>query len=134
MASMEAAEGGGEGYFASVSDMMVGILFIFLLLLTVFALNFREAEHEQKVKYAEYLEAQKRAKAAEERAREAELKARHEGGIGDRRKVGNDRFRTLLLGAVAQLEKDLKDRETTRSQLLVSLQSSLSIRGVTVSI
>ena len=53
---MEAAEeSGGEGYFASVSDMMVGILFIFLLLLTVFALNFREAEQEQKVKLADLL-------------------------------------------------------------------------------
>lgn len=135
MASMEAAEeGGGEGYFASVSDMMVGILFIFLLLLTVFALNFREAEHEQKVKYAEFLEAQKRAKAAEELAREAELKARREAAIADARKIENDRFRTLLLDAVAQLEKDLKDRETTRSQLLVSLQNSLGTRGVTVSI
>ena len=49
VAVMDATEeGGGEGYFASVSDMMVGILFIFLLLLTVFALNFREAEQEQK--------------------------------------------------------------------------------------
>jgi hypothetical protein len=31
-----------EGYFASVSDLMVGVLFVFLLMLTVFALNFRD--------------------------------------------------------------------------------------------
>jgi flagellar motor protein MotB len=128
MASMEAAEeGGGEGYFASVSDMMVGILFIFLLLLTVLALNFREAEQEQKVKYTEFLEQQKLAK-------EAELEARREAAIAEARKVENDKFRTLLLDAVARLEKDLKDRETALSQLLVSLQHSLSDRGVTVSI
>lgn len=135
MASMEAVEeGSGEGYFASVSDMMVGILFIFLLLLTVFALNFRDAEQEQKVKYAEYLQAQERAKAAEELAKEAELKARREAAIADAIKIENDRFRILLLDAVAQLEKDLKDREAARSQLLLSLKNSLGARGVSVSI
>ena len=40
---------GGEGYFASISDLMVGILFVFLLMLTVFALNYRDAEQEQVV-------------------------------------------------------------------------------------
>lgn len=135
MASMEAAEeGGGEGYFASVSDMMVGILFIFLLLLTVFALNFRDAEQEQKVKYTEFLQAQERAKAAEELAKAAELKARREAEIANAAKAENDRFRALLLDAVAQLEKDLKDREAARSQLLLSLQNSLGARGVSVSI
>ena len=42
-------EEGGEGYFASVSDLMVGVLFVFLLMLTVFALNFRDAEQAQMV-------------------------------------------------------------------------------------
>ena len=44
------------------------------------------------------------------------------------------RFRSLLFDAVAQLEKDIKDREAARGQLLVSLQQSLSNKGVTVSI
>ena len=35
---------GGEGYFASVSDLMVGVLFVFILMLTVFVVNFRDAE------------------------------------------------------------------------------------------
>lgn len=37
-----AEEAEAEGYFASVSDLMVGVLFVFLLMLTVFALNFRD--------------------------------------------------------------------------------------------
>ena len=127
-------ESGGEGYFASVSDMMVGILFIFLLLLTVFALNFREAEQEQKVKLAELIEAQKKAAAAEGRARKSEIKAQREAAIAAASKAENDRFRSLLFEAVAQLEKDIRDREAARGQLLVSLQQSLSNRGVTVSI
>jgi flagellar motor protein MotB len=35
-------ESEGEGYFASVSDLMVGVLFVFLLMLTILALNFRD--------------------------------------------------------------------------------------------
>jgi chemotaxis protein MotB len=135
MALVEAVEeGGGEGYFASVSDMMVGILFIFLLLLTVFALNFREAEQEQKIEYAKYVEAQKRATEAEDRARESELNAQREAALAAASKAENARFRSLLFDAVAQLERDIKDREAARRQLLASLQQSLSNRGVTVSI
>ena len=135
MALMEAAEeSGGEGYFASVSDMMVGILFIFLLLLTVFALNFREAEQEQKVKYAEFLAAQMRATEAERRARESELDAQREAKRAAASAAENAKFRSLLFDALAQLDKDIKDREAARGQLLVSLQRSLSDKGVTVSI
>jgi chemotaxis protein MotB len=135
VAVMDATEeGGGEGYFASVSDMMVGILFIFLLLLTVFALNFRDAEQEQKAKLADLIEAQKRATAAEELAMEAKLIARREAARAEASKAENDRFRNLLFNAVAQLEKDIRDREAARDQLLISLQQSLSNKGVSVSI
>jgi chemotaxis protein MotB len=134
MALMEGAEESGEGYFASVSDMMVGILFIFLLLLTVFALNFRDAEQEQKAKLADLIKAEQRATVAEELANEAKLIARREAALAEARKDENDRFRALLFDAVAQLEKDVRDREAARGQLLVSLQQSLSNKGVTVSI
>jgi chemotaxis protein MotB len=135
VAVMEAIEeDGGEGYFASVSDMMVGILFIFLLLLTVFALNFREAEQEQKVKLAEFIEAQKRATAAEDRANQAEQNARLEAARAAAAQAKNDSLKSLLFDAASQLEKDIKDREAVRGQLLLRLQQSLSSRGVTVSI
>ena len=44
-----AAKGGGrhaedESYFVSVSDLMVGLLFLFIIILMAFALNFRSAE------------------------------------------------------------------------------------------
>jgi chemotaxis protein MotB len=100
----------------------------------VFALPFKEAEQEQKVKLAELIEAQKKAAAAEGRARESEIKAQREAAIAAASKAENDRFRSLLFEAVAQLEKDIRDREAARGQLLVSLQQSLSNRGVTVSI
>lgn len=51
--SAEAETEGGEGYFASVSDLMIGIVFVFLLMLTVLALNFREAdERNQRLQLA----------------------------------------------------------------------------------
>ncbi|MBR1296621.1 hypothetical protein [Bradyrhizobium sp. AUGA SZCCT0042] len=135
MALMETAEeSGGEGYFASVSDMMVGILFIFLLLLTVFALNFKQAEREQKVEFAKYVEAQKRASEAEIRARESEIIAQREAELSAASKAENARLKALLFDAVAQLEKDIKDREAARGQLLLSLQRSLSDKGLTVTI
>ena len=54
MALRDPEEGGAEGYFASVSDLMVGILFVFLLMLSVFALNYRVAEHDQEVSRAQF--------------------------------------------------------------------------------
>ena len=68
----------GEGYFASVSDLMVGILFVFLVMLTVFALNFRDAEQDQMVERARYEAAVVRAGLAETRANEAEMRAEQE--------------------------------------------------------
>ena len=64
------AEESEEGYFASVSDLMVGILFVFLLLLTVFALNFRDAESKQMVERA-------RPVAAPAQAEQNPLEAEH---------------------------------------------------------
>jgi chemotaxis protein MotB len=65
----------GDGYFASISDLMVGILFVFLLMLTVFALNYREAEHDQEIRRQQFEREAEKARLAEERARLAEEKS-----------------------------------------------------------
>jgi chemotaxis protein MotB len=104
-------EGEGEGYFASVSDLMVGILFVFLLMLTVFALNFRDAEYDQ---------------------RKAEDQAKTEAALAATQRTENDRLRQLLKAAVAQLEHDIADRAEARNRLLDSLEQSLMNRGVNV--
>ncbi len=36
-----------ESYFVSMTDLMVGMLFVFIIILMAFALNFREAEEKQ---------------------------------------------------------------------------------------
>ena len=37
-----------EGYFASMTDLMVGVIFIFVIMLMAFALNYRKAEQDQR--------------------------------------------------------------------------------------
>lgn len=51
-----------ESYFVSMTDMMVGIIFIFIILLMTFALSFREAEdvRQEKVAQLENVELAKR--------------------------------------------------------------------------
>jgi chemotaxis protein MotB len=150
----------GEGYFASVSDLMVGVLFVFLLMLTVFALNFRDAEQAQMVERSRYEEAvreQERArreaeaqarlaaeaqKYADEQAyiarqeqenarREAE-RARIQQDRADEKEAENLRLRDLLTQAMSQLERDIEDRTAARDRLLASVERELVARGVKV--
>jgi chemotaxis protein MotB len=111
MAVREREEEGSDGYFASVSDMMVGILFVFLLMLTVFALNYREAEQKQEVSRAEL-------EAAKEEARLQTARA--------------DRLRNLLEQAAAQLQRDMEASSNARDRLLTSLETTLSQHNIQV--
>jgi chemotaxis protein MotB len=104
MAFRDHEEGGVEGYFASVSDLMVGILFVFLLMLSVFALNYRVAEHDQEVSRARF----------------------------DIEKARADRVRELLEQAAAQLQQDIEASSNARDRLLATLETTLSQRGIQV--
>jgi flagellar motor protein MotB len=104
MALRDHEEGGAEGYFASVSDLMVGILFVFLLMLSVFALNFGVAEHDQEVSRARF----------------------------DIEKARADRVRELLEQAAAQLHQDIEASSNARDRLLATLETTLSQRGIQV--
>ena len=66
-----------ESYFVSMTDMMVGIIFVFVILLMTFALNYREAEvqRQEKVEQLEQVE-----KAKEEILKDIE-KSLKESGI-----------------------------------------------------
>ena len=104
MALLDREEGGAEGYFASVSDLMVGILFVFLLMLTVFALNYRVAENDQEVSRARF----------------------------DIEKARADRVRELLEQAAAQLQQDIEASSNARDRLMTTLETTLSQRGIQV--
>src|SRR6478609_6515434 len=47
----------GENYFVSMTDMMVGVLFIFIIMLMVFALDFRTKTEIQDIALQEAREA-----------------------------------------------------------------------------
>ncbi len=79
LAIFRSADAAAKGDDAS--DLMVGILFVFLLMLTVFALNFREEEDKQKIEYSKYVTLQKEAEeekkiAVEEKNRADDEKKR----------------------------------------------------------
>jgi flagellar motor protein MotB len=126
------AEEDGDGYFASVSDLMVGILFVFLLMLTVFALNYREAEQDQLVQRS-ILEQQKleteRQRAEAERQRQEANRLRHEAEVEQQK---NLMLRGVLHQALDRLEQDIQQREQARQSLLTTLDRQLRERGVQV--
>lgn len=119
----------GEGYFASVSDLMVGILFVFLLMLTVFALNLRDTEEVSKQQYE-----QKRAEAevATKSAKEQEIKANEERRKAEVEHLKNDHLRDLLRQAVTRMSQDIEDRQNARRRLVTKLTQRLKDQGVTV--
>ncbi len=125
-------EEGAEGYFASVSDLMVGILFVFLLMLTVFALNYRDAEDDQKIERGRYEQALKKLAEAERQAKEAKAEAERQAAEAARQKQQNDTLRGLLTAALDQLERDIRERAAAREQLLMTLETALKERGVKV--
>jgi chemotaxis protein MotB len=125
-------EGAGEGYFASASDLMVGILFVFLLMLTVFALNYKDAEDDQRVEKARYELALGRAATAEKRAEQAEAQAKIDAAKAADQLAENQRLRALLKSAVARLQQDVRGRTEARERLLNSLEQQLAAKGVKV--
>lgn len=134
-------EEGGEGYFASVSDLMVGVLFVFLLMLTVFALNFRDAEQDQMVKRAELertlrdLERQRQIAAEQESlARAAKDEAARQEANARRESDENQKLRELLRRAMAQMQQDIEDRTAARLRLLASLQRALHEQHIEVAV
>jgi chemotaxis protein MotB len=122
----------GEGYFASVSDLMVGILFIFLLMLTVFALNFRQAEQEQLVRRQEYEAA---LAALDQQRKETEIQreeATRQRYAAELKEQQNTELRGLLREALARLERELREREQARQSLLAQLDQQLRAHGIQV--
>jgi len=105
----ELAEAEGEGYFASVSDLMVGVLFVFLLMLTILALNFRDDSAQlDELKR----EAARQAKAAQEL------------------RVLNEQMKHRLAEAATALQRELRDREAARAGLLERLATRLQDGGI----
>lgn len=120
-------EEAGDGYFASISDLMVGVLFVFLLMLTVFALNFRSSEDD-----VERLRAELEAKRVE--AAQALAEAERSKAESARLAARLDAQRATLLEALDLLEADLEQRNRARIRMLEGLERRLRERGVQVQV
>jgi chemotaxis protein MotB len=133
-----------EGYFASVSDLMVGVLFVFLLMLTVFALNFRDdsasldsLRAELQVRRAEAQAAHAAAEAARAeaeqqlaRAEQLAIRARAREEEAARLRAQNELLRARLQEAADKLRRELADREAARDALLQRLARGLDARRI----
>ena len=111
-----------EGYFASISDLMVGILFIFLLMLTVFALNFADEDKDAEIRRLQVRLDHTVAERDQARARLARLDTE----LADL---------VTRVGAVeAELDTAGERRRTARADLLRQIQANLAGRGVNVEV
>jgi chemotaxis protein MotB len=99
-------ENDGGNYFASMTDLMLGLLFIFIIMLMAFALNMRDAERKMSDAAADSAQAEQKMSQAASELAEAERKL-------------NDVTRDLT-------ESDLARREMLR-QLAQLLQGQVPV-------
>jgi chemotaxis protein MotB len=92
-----AADGGN--YFASMTDLMLGLLFIFIIMLMAFALNMRDAEQKMSDAAADSVEAQQKMLQAISELAEAQRKLSE----ATRELTESDIARREMLRQLAQL-------------------------------
>jgi flagellar motor protein MotB len=138
------SEEAGEGYFASISDLMIGVLFVFLLMMTVFALNFRDDTTQLDQLKLQAQQAEKAATEAKRRAthdaqaaasarrdaERAEAAALVQQMQADMLQQQNDELRARLREAATTLQRELRDREAARAVLLQRLAERLDASGI----
>lgn len=112
--SFDGDGGQSESYFISFSDLLIGMIFLFIIILFGYALSFRVAEMEAEAELAQLV--QERDQLAIERDQLEADKAQLQE-------------RTLALEAVAE---ELLMREQLRDRMLEELAQGLANRGIDV--
>ncbi len=115
--------GQDESYLVSVSDLMVGLLFLFIIILMAFALNFRSAEDAADATLAE-LVVERDVLAGERDQIDAERAA-----------LALDRDRLLAeRDRLADITELLLARDAERALLLTRIKAALAARGLEVEV
>ncbi len=109
-----------ENYFISITDLMTGVVFIFVLLLVTYALTFRAAQTALRTEHV---------KATEDAKRFQQDIAKTKGDLA--REEGENRAKAERIDALAKV---LKQREEQRKRILEDLVTRLNTRGVAVSL
>ena len=111
-----------ESYFVSMTDLMVGMLFIFIIMLMAFALNYREAQQTQ----ADINEELTGARKARDRMLEDIRKVLHEQGV----RVEIDRENGVLrLGADLLFERGRSTLSEPGRKLIGHVSQALTRLG-----
>ncbi len=124
-----------ESYFVSLSDLMVGMLFIFIILLMAFALNYRVAQNDQQKASEQAISAQQRADRTKSSMEIAEQQL-----AAAKRDI--DEVRTQLAAAKKEaaaqarafgdVTTSLTNNDEVRRQMLRRLEGQLKAQGVEV--
>ena len=119
-----------ENYFVSLTDLMTGVVFIFVILLVTYAITFRAAQYDLQNERAVALKATEAAAAAE-----ADAKSFRESAEMTKReleqKLDENRAKAKQIDALAEA---LRRREELRKTALEEVASRLSAKGVKVSV
>lgn len=112
-----------ESYLVSVSDLMVGLLFLFIIILMAFALNFRSAEDAAEA-------------TREELVIERDAVTRERDRLQlDRAELASDRDRLLAeRDRLGEVISRLMARDTERAELLIRIKEALAARGLEVEV
>ena len=108
------AHQGDDNYLVSVSDLMIGLLFVFIIMLMAFALNYRQAENLSQTE------------ADKQRLEQQRLIEQTEALRRERLRLENEKQR--LEHAVERLT----DNQVVRRDLLREIQETLSQHGLRV--
>jgi flagellar motor protein MotB len=126
-----------DSYLVSVSDLMVGLLFIFIIMLMAFALDYRTATEDASTAEARHLQeqadlavtrdhvVQERDRLAQERDRLADERDRL---IAERNALEHERDR------LAEASEQLLQRDALRAQMLRNIRAELTGRAIDVAI
>lgn len=135
--SAAARAGEEDSYLASVSDLMVGLLFVFIIMLMAFALSYRSAEDRAGTTGAELASerdaASRARKAAEAERRRLSIEV-------DDLEADQEVLRQQLSAVLSQRDalgtaiEALAERDVVRSSMLQRVQDLLAERSVEVSI
>ena len=123
-------EPGEESYLASVSDLLVGLLFVFIIVLMAFALNFRSAEQE-----AQTVKRDLEAELAEVAGERDRIRAQQEAIAAERDALAAQRDELLAQqNALQELVARVAERQVVRADMLQTVAQLLAERDVRVAL
>jgi len=124
------SEEDGTNYFVSLTDLMTGVVMIFVILLISYALVLRSEQERASQLADEFSKAKALAEAKMQAATAAEARAKAlQRSLEEEREV--NRRHALQIDALAKL---LRDREKVRRLMLEELAGNLNSNGVKVSL